>query len=205
MPSPRTILADDHPVVLAGIKELLEPEFDVVGLASDGEQLLALVDELRPDLIVVDLSMPRLNGFDALKRIRAENDDTVAVVLSMHRQGSYVKAALEAGAGGYVLKTADPQDLVRALHEALAGHVYISPEIAKEAMQATCSPQVKLSERQRDILELVTKGRSIKQIAHDLSISPKTVEYHKYRMMDLMGVRTTAELVRAAIEEGVLD
>lgn len=205
MPSPRTILADDHPVVLAGIKELLEPEFDVVGLASDGEQLLALIEELRPDLVVVDLSMPRLNGFDALKRIRAEHDDTVAVVLSMHRQGSYVKAALEAGAGGYVLKTADPQDLVRALHEALAGHVYISPEIAKEAMQATRPPQVELSERQRDILELVTKGRSIKQIGHDLSISPKTVEYHKYRMMDLMGVATSAELVRVAVEEGLLD
>ena len=204
--SPRTLLADDHHVVLEGIKKLIEPEFDVVGLAEDGEELLALTDELAPELIVLDLSMPKMNGLEALKRIRAKHADITIVVLSMHRQAGYAVAALEAGASGYVLKHAEPGDLVRALHEALAGNVYVSPEIAKDVMRAKQSPRalpVELSERQTAILRLFAKGRSIKQIAGDLCISPKTVEYHKYRTMELLGIKTSAELVRFVVEQGL--
>ena len=175
-------------------------------MAQDGEEVLALVEELAPEIVVLDLSMPKLNGIEALKRIRAKHADIIVVVLSMHRQEGYAVAALDAGARGYVLKHADPDDLVRALHEALAGNVYVSPEIAEDVLRARRSPRapkVELSERQTAILQLLAKGRSIKQIAADLGISPKTVEYHKYRTMDLLGIKTSAELVRFVVEDGI--
>jgi DNA-binding NarL/FixJ family response regulator len=204
MTRPRVLLADDHRIVAAGLEALLSPDYELVGRAGDGRSLLELARSLAPDFIVADISMPGLNGIDALQAMRREGLDIPVVFLTMHTEAAYARRALEAGAAGYVLKHAAPQELLQALQAAAQGSVYISREIAPEVLggaghRPERDPASGLTPRQREILVLLVEGRSAKEIARLLDISHRTVEYHKYQAMEALGVKTNAELVQLAI------
>jgi DNA-binding NarL/FixJ family response regulator len=210
MKKPRVLLADDHRVVAEGLRRLLEPEFDVVGIVSDGRELVAAAKALDPDAIVVDISMPSLNGIEAARQLRAANSRAKVVFLTMHREATYAARAMEAGASGFVLKHSATSELVTAIHEALKGGTYITPQIAGELLDsfrrgpaAGAETPGELTPRQREVLQLVAEGRSAKEIAALLRISRRTAEFHKARLMETLGVQTTAELVQYAIRTGV--
>ena len=208
----RVLLADDHRIVAEGLKKLLEPEFDLVGVVEDGFALLEAAAEKKPDVIVTDISMPGINGIEALEELKKKNPDVHVVVLTMHRDVAYARRALDAGALGYVLKHSAPEELVMAVRAAAAGRAFITPAIAGEVLQsvqsgddAATNPVSKLTLRQREILRLLTDGHSAKKIARELKISPRTVEFHKYSMMDTLGVSTSAELIRFALKYHIAD
>ena len=210
MKRPRVLLADDHCVVAEGLRGLLQPHFDVVGIVSDGRELLAAARDLDPDVVVLDISMPSLNGIDAARQLRAAKSRAKVVFLTMHREVAYAARALEAGASGFVLKHSAPSELVTAIQEALRGGTYITPQIAGELLESvrrgTPAGVEKLDEltpRQREVLQLVAEGRSAKEIAAALRISRRTAEFHKARLMEALGVQSTAELVQCAIRTGV--
>lgn len=205
------LLADDHRIVLEGLKGLLVDEFEVVGMVEDGRALLDQVQQLRPDIIVVDVAMPLLNGIDAVKQIKKSGLDTKVVFLTMHRDAMYAKEAFEAGALGFVLKHSAPSELTKAIQEALKGNTYISPAIAQEVMQfykgdvdAKAGASSSLTLRQREVMQLLAEGKSAKEIANILHISTRTVEFHKYNMMEQLGIKTSAELVHFAIKYGIV-
>lgn len=210
-PRARLLLADDHRIVAEGLRTLLAPEFDLVGIVEDGRALLEAAVRLRPDVIVADISMPQLNGIDALVQLRRENPQVRVVFLTMHAEIAYARRALEAGAAGYVLKHSATAELVAAIRAALAGKTYLTPTLAGGVLQAlredpsrTREPVAALTPRQREILQLVAEGHSAKEIAASLAISTRTVEFHKYQMMENLGVRTNAELIHFAIKHGIV-
>ena len=209
MKRPRVLIADDHRIVAEGLRSLLEPEFDLIGIVEDGRELLLNAEKLRPDVIVADISMPQLNGIDAVRQIKKTHENIKVVFLTMHPDVTYAASAFEAGASGYVLKHSAPSELVTAIHSALKGKTYVTPLLAGELMQfykerpEKLNEQGKLTPRQREVLQLLAEGRSAKEIATILNISPRTVEFHKYRMMDELGVTNGAELVQYAIRHGI--
>jgi DNA-binding NarL/FixJ family response regulator len=210
MTRPRILLADDHCVVAEGLRRLLEPHFDVVGVVSDGREVLTSAKTLDPDVVVLDISMPSLNGIEAARQMRAAKSRAKMVFLTMHREVTYAVRALEAGASGFVLKHSAPSELVTAIQEALKGGTYVSPQIAGDllhgfgqGMTAGAGTQRDLTPRQREVLQLVAEGHSAKEIAAVLHISVRTAEFHKARLMESLGVETTAELVQYAIRTGV--
>jgi DNA-binding NarL/FixJ family response regulator len=205
------LLADDHKIVLEGLKGLLAEEFDVVGTAEDGRALLEQAEALRPDVIVVDVGMPLLNGIDAARQIKKSGLDAKLVFLTMHQDAMYAKEALDAGASGFVLKHSAPSELTQAIQEALKGNTYISPSLTHEVMQLYRDEvDVKdgsfgsLTMRQREVMQLLAEGKSAKEIARILHISTRTVEFHKYNMMEQLGIKTSAELVHFAIKHGIV-
>ncbi len=207
----RVLLADDHKIVAAGLKGILEPEFELVGTVQDGRALLKAARELRPDVIVVDISMPLLNGIEAVRQLKKANDRAKVVFLTMHPDVTYASRAFEAGASGYVLKHSAPAELVAAIREALQGRTYVTPMIAGELMRSyqdgsgkRKDPIRTLTPRQREVLQLLAEGHSAKDAAAILGISPRTAEFHKYRMMRELGIRTNAELMQYAIKHGVV-
>jgi DNA-binding NarL/FixJ family response regulator len=204
MTRPRVLLADDHRIVAAGIEALLSPDFELVGRAQDGTAMLKMARSACPDFIVADISMPGLNGIDALQALRLEGLDVPVIFLTMHTEPAYARRALEAGAAGYVLKHAAPQELLQALQVAAQGGIYISREIAAEVLGVTVfrpdrDPASGLTPRQREIIGLLVEGGTAKEIARVLDISHRTVEYHKYQAMEALGVSTNAELIQLAI------
>ena len=204
MTRPRVLLADDHRIVAAGLEALLAPDYELVGRAQDGRSLLELARQVQADFIVADISMPGLNGIDALRAMRREGRDVPVIFLTMHTEPAYARRALEVGAAGYVLKHAAPQELLQALQAAAQGGIYISHEIAAEVLAAPGQrtdrdPASGLTPRQREIIALLVEGRSAKEIARLLDISHRTVEYHKYQAMEALGVATNAELIQLAI------
>jgi DNA-binding NarL/FixJ family response regulator len=210
MTRPRIVLADDHCVVAAGLRSLLEPHFDVVEVVSDGRALLAAAKALDPDVVVLDISMPSLNGIDAARQLRAAKSRAKMVFLTMHREVTYAVRAMEAGASGFVLKHSAPSELVTAIQEALKGGTYVSPQIAgdlvygsQHGITAGATALRELTPRQREVLQLVAEGNSAKEIAAVLHISVRTAEFHKARLMESLGVETTAELVQYAIRMGI--
>ena len=210
MNRPRLVVADDHRIVAEGLRQLLEPEFELLGIVENGRQLLEAARRLHPDVIVADISMPELNGVEALEELKRSNPDVRVVFLTMHQNPAYAKRALDAGAFGYVVKNSAVRELVSAVRSAAAGHVFVSPEIVHELkrqeMEGTepdMDPARQLTLRQREILRLLADGLSAKQIASSLEISPRTVEFHKYSMMQLLGISTTAELIRFALQSGI--
>jgi len=210
MKKPRVLLADDHKIVAEGLRSLLEPEFDLVGAVEDGRALIAAVEELQPDVAVVDVSMPKLNGIEAVRQIKQKNKRIKIVFLTMHPDVTYAASAFEAGASGYVLKHSAPAELVMAIQEALEGRTYVTPRIAGELMQAyregTARPDglAGITPRQREVLQLLAEGLSTKEIASTLGISTRTVEFHKYKMMEDLGIKTAAELIRYAVKQGIV-
>ena len=208
----RVLLADDHRIVAEGLKHLLQQEFELVGLVTSGEELLDAARRLRPDVIVSDISMPGISGLDALARLRAEDPSAKVVLLTMHHNVAYAREALQAGALGYVLKQCAVEEIILAIRAAMAGHVFVSPEIAGEVFRGTGpsaaspdDPFDSLSLRQREILRLLVEGCSAKVIAGRLDISPRTVESHKYKIMQILDIANNAELVRFAVRHGLAD
>ena len=208
----RVLLADDHRIVAEGLRTLLEPEYEVVGLAEDGRMLLTFAQASKPDVIVADVSMPLLNGIDAVVRLKLEGSSAKILFLTMHPDVAYAARAFEAGASGYVLKHSAPTELLEAVREVLRGGTYVTPRLADELAQfrrqvtdAPADPSSpKLTPRQREVLQLLAEGRSAKEVASILNISPRTAEFHKYRMMDELHVKTSAELIQFAIRNGVI-
>jgi DNA-binding NarL/FixJ family response regulator len=209
---PRVLLADDHLLVAEALTTLLSPEFDLVGVVEDGRQLIEAAGRLRPDVIVADIGMPHLNGIDALIRLREEGDQVPVVFLTMHKDATFARRAIEAGASGFVLKHSASVELVTALRAALDGKTYLTPQLAGEVLEAMkqgpsqgSDPAAALTLRQREVLQLLAEGRSAKEIATSLCISTRTVEYHKYQMMESLDLHTNAELVRFAIKNGLVE
>jgi DNA-binding NarL/FixJ family response regulator len=209
---PRVLLADDHLIVAEALKSLLAPEFDLVGVVEDGRALVEAAGKLRPDVIVADVTMPHLNGIDALVQLRQSGDRVPVVFLTMHRDVSFARRALDAGASGFVLKHSAPAELLSALRAALEGKTYLTPLLAAEVLEAVKQgpaqagdPIASITARQREVLQLLAEGHPAKEIAAKLSISSRTVEFHKYQMMETLGLRTNAELIHFAIKHGLVE
>ena len=197
----RILLADDHTVVLEGLRRMLDrPEFEVVGAVHDGRALIDSAAHLRPDVIVADISMPTLNGVDAARRIRKDNPKIKIIFLTMHPEPAYAIQAMSTGASGYLLKNDAGEELVTAIHNVLQGRTYVTKPLAEPVMKALLfhsSPKEAddpLTSRQRQVLQLLAEGKQPKEIAAVLSVSYRTVEFHKYRIMETLGVKTVAEL-----------
>ena len=208
---PRVLLADDHRMFAEGIRGLLAPEFELLGIVEDGQALLEAAQRLKPDVVVADITMPRLNGIDATARLRQMDDRMRVVLLTMHPDVAFVRRAFDAGASGYVLKHSAPDELIAAIRAALLGKTFVTPTLAGELMQdpagapgGSSDPVAMLTPRQREILQLVAEGRSAKEIAADLNLSARTVEFHKHRVMETLQLHTTAELVHFAIKHGIV-
>jgi DNA-binding NarL/FixJ family response regulator len=198
-------------MVIEGLRHIIEAEFDLVGTAGDGRELLDAAKKLRPDVIIADISMPTLNGIEAVKQIKKKYPGIKVVFLTMHPDLSYAAEAFESGASGYVLKHSAPDELIKAVREALNGRTYITPLIAGDLIQQykkgdyiKNEAMVKLSTRQREVLQLLAEGRTAKEVAVTLNISTRTVEFHKYKMMEILGIKSSAELVQYAIKQGIV-
>jgi len=209
---PRVLLADDHLLVAEALKSLLAPEFDLVGVVEDGRALVEAARTLKPDVVVADVTMPHLNGIDALVRLRQEGNRVPVVFLTMHRDVTFARRALDAGASGFVLKHSAPAELVSAIRAALDGKTYLTPQLAgevlgamKEGPEESGDPVASLTPRQREVLQLLAEGRSAKEIASRLGISARTVEFHKYQIMDTLDLHTSAELTHFAIKHGLVE
>ncbi len=199
------LLADDHAIVTDGLTGLLgKHDFDVVGAVADGHLLVDAAKRLRPDVIVTDLSMPGLTGLDVLSRLKAERVESKVIVLTMHNDANLASVAIRAGAAGYLLKESAGDELVAAIRQALQGHVYLTPVMTREVMERMAgtadAAEPELTVRQRDVLRLIVKGQRMKEIAANLGLSVRTVETHKYEMMETLGLHSTAELVRYALD-----
>jgi DNA-binding NarL/FixJ family response regulator len=210
----RVILADDHTLVRAGIRALLErlPGVEVVAEAGDGREALVLVEQHRPDVVLLDVTMPGLNGIEAAARIANDFTGTRVLILSMHGNEEYYWRALKAGASGYLLKKAAMAELETALQQVMAGEIYLSQEISARLLKRFPgrgvtepeSPLEQLTGRQREILQLIAEGQNTKQIADLLKVSPKTVEYHRMKLMDTLNVHDIPGLVRFALRVGLI-
>ena len=208
---PRVLLADDHRIVAEGLKSILAAEFELAGIVEDGVALVKAARELRPDVIVADISMPLLNGIDALVQLKEHDPDVRVVFLTMHRNAAYARRALDAGAAGFVLKHSASAELVLAVRAALQGRTYITPDLARELMltpkqgrDLPLDPVAALTQRQREILQLIAEGKSAKEIAAVLGLSARTVEDHKYRLMESLGIENSAELIHFAFKHGLV-
>jgi len=205
------LLADDHVVMAEGLKRLLAEDFELVGVVEDGRALVAAAKKLDPDVVVTDISMPHLNGIDAIHHLKRDNPGIKVVVLTMHQNAAYARRALDAGASAYVVKHSAPAELVMAIQAALKGKVFITPSMAGEVLSemargrtGDAAAAISVTPRQREILALLAEGRSAKEIASSLSISARTVEFHKYQMMDVHGLHNSAELIHFAIKQGIV-
>ena len=210
MARPRVLIADDHKIVVEGLKKMLQHDFDIAGTVEDGRELITSVEKHHPDVIIADVSMPMLNGIDAVRQIKKVHKTIKVVFLTMQLDVAYAVSAFKVGASGYVLKHSAPDELVTAIREALKGRTYVTPLIAGKLLQAyeegshtQTDTARSLTPRQREVLQLLAEGYSAKEIATILNISLKTVEYHKYRMMEDLGIKTLAELVRYAVKHGI--
>lgn len=206
----RILLADDHTLFCNLLRELLEPEYEVVGCVNNGRDLLTVASALRPDVLLVDIGMPALNGLDAGRRLKQENPQMKLIYLTMNNNVEYAREALQAGASGFVLKNAQSSQLLQAIHGALRGTSYVAPEI-RQAMseifirdpKAVERPQ-HLTDRQREVLQMLAEGRSLREISSLLKISYRTVRFHKVRIMEELGTSKNADLVKYAMKHGII-
>jgi DNA-binding NarL/FixJ family response regulator len=209
-PLRRVLLADDHAIVLEGLRRVLEPDFEIVGEVVDGRALVAAAGMLRPDIIVTDISMPLINGIEAARQIRKIDRRVKIIFLTMHPDVTYAAEALGAGGSAYVLKSSAGAELLEAIGVALSGAKYVTPAIDREVVRAEVQRtgrrddlRGELTPRQREVLQLLAEGKSLKEVAAGLKISIKTAEFHKYRIMKQIGVRSNAELTKHAVKLGV--
>jgi DNA-binding NarL/FixJ family response regulator len=204
MSRPRVLLADDHTIVAQGIASLLAADFDLVATVGDGAALVEAARRLRPEVVVTDMSMPLLSVLEALRRLQDGGVAPKFVFLTMHADPKLAAEAVRAGAAGYLLKQSAGDELTAAIREVLQGRVYLTPRIAKEVLAVLAAPAAevgsRITSRQWDVLRLIADGRTLKQIAAALHLSPRTVETHKYDMMRTLGVDTSAALIRYALE-----
>ena len=211
----RVLLAEDHAIVREGLRRLLEAEADieVVGEAADGHEAVEKAQELTPDVVVMDISMPRLNGLEATRRIKKQVPQVKVLILTVHKTDEYIFPILHAGASGYVVKDAAPEDLISAIRAANEGEPFLSPVISKRVVEEFVrrgeamteeDDYARLTNREREVLQLIAEGNSNRQIARSFTISVRTVETHRAHIMDKLGIRTTAELTQYAIRKGVI-
>jgi len=210
----RILLADDHTLVVEGIRKLLEAQFELVGSVGDGRAAIEATRSLHPDVVVLDISMPLLNGIDAARQLRKVAPDVKIVFLSMHVDPMYVTEAFRAGGSAYLLKRSAASELIFAIEEVLKGRYYVTPAVAKDVLEPVLSERdgpshppkdaPRLTPRQREVIQLVAEGKAIKEIADILGISVKTVEFHKSRIMEELDRHTTAELTRYAVAHGLV-
>ena len=211
MKKPTLLLADDHVVFVEGLQKILEPEFEVLGSVRDGRTMVSEVLKLKPDVVLAVITMPLLNGIDAARQIRKARPGPKIVFLTMHADPIYAAEALDAGASGYLVKHSAAREIVTAIRTVLRGRTYVTPLVARgvlEPLRASAHRDKRkaqqLTPRQREVLQLVAEGRSAKEIATILNVSHRTIEFHKQRIMGELGIHTTAELTRFAIEHRVL-
>ncbi|MEP6960292.1 MAG: response regulator transcription factor [Nitrospirota bacterium] len=211
MSRPRILLGDDHTLVLDGFRKLLEDQCEIVGAAEDGRTLLRMAQELQPDIVTLDISMPQLNGVDAARKLKKILPRTRLIFVTMHDDPAYVNEAFKAGASGYLLKRSAGSELRQAIQSVMDGQCYVTPLVAKGLVQSVISrgrPPVlqdkSLTARQREVLQLVAEGMTVKEIASTLNLSPKTVEFHKSQIMTQLDLHTTAELTKYALVHGLL-
>jgi DNA-binding NarL/FixJ family response regulator len=203
---PRLLIADDHVLIAEACKNLLEPEFQVVGVVSDGHALLKAAPELKPDVVIVDIAMPQLNGLDAGEQIKQKNHAIKLIYLTMNVRPDVAAEAFRRGASGYVLKHCTADELIIAIRRVLRGESYLSPLITKDTVEfllrtgAAYSEEKRISGRQSEVLQLLAEGKSMKEIAYILQLKPGTVAFHKYRIMEVLGLRSNAELIEYAIK-----
>jgi DNA-binding NarL/FixJ family response regulator len=202
----RILIADDHTLVAEACKKLLEPEFEVVGIVADGRALVHLAAELRPDVIVLDVAMPQLNGLDAGEQIKQKHPAVKLIYLTMNPRPDVAAEAFRRGASGYVLKHCSADELTIAVRRVLRNESYMSPLITKDTVEfllrsgATFSEEKRITGRQSEVLQLFAEGKSMKEIAYLLNLRPGTIAFHKYRIMEVLGVKTNAELIEYAIK-----
>jgi DNA-binding NarL/FixJ family response regulator len=209
MGQPRILLADDHTILLDAFKALLDSEFDVVGAVTDGRALVTECARLDPDVVVLDISMPLLNGLDAGRQIKSERRSVKLIYLTMNPEPRLAAEALKLGASGYLLKSSAATELKQAIREALRGRSYITPLITGEVVDSLIELRdareaPELTIRQREVLQLLAEGRSMKEVGGILNVAPRTVAFHKYRMMAQLRLKTTAELIQFAVRQGVV-
>ena len=207
---PTILLADDHAIVVEGLRRVLRTDFDVVGTVEDGRALVAAAARLHPDVVVADISMPLLNGIEACRRIKKTGSQSKVIFLTMHLDVNYAAEALAAGASGYVMKASAAAQLVNAIHAVLEGRIFVCPEITARMLEAQASGAGRtegvtdLTPREAEVLQLVAEGRPIKEIARILNLSPRTAEDHKYHIRKKLGLKTAAELTTYAIKHRIV-
>jgi DNA-binding NarL/FixJ family response regulator len=207
---PRVIIADDHKLVAEALRKLITPQFDVVAIASNGHELLELASTLKPDLIVIDIAMPLLNGLEAGRQLRGKLPAAKLVFLTMNEDSDVALEAISAGASGYVLKQSAATELVEALRAAVRGKSYVTPQIARGIQESFernphgRSRPPSVTPRQRQVVQLLAEGKSMKEAADILKVAPRTVAFHKYRLMEDLGLKTTADVVQFAIKNRIV-
>jgi DNA-binding NarL/FixJ family response regulator len=211
MNKPRILLGDDHALIVEGLRSVLARDFEIVAVATNGQDVVAETKRLNPDVVLLDVSMPVLNGMEAARQIRSLAPDVKIVFVTQKADREYVRAGFRLGASGYVLKQAAASEVIPAICAALSGRYYVTPslkDVPNEPLSSNSSPRelfgATLTSRQREVLQLVAEGKSNKEVAYLLRISLKTVEFHKARVMDELGLHTTAELTRYALEHGII-
>src|SRR5579859_2153214 len=204
------VVGDDHPLVVEGLRRVLPPGFTIVDEVADGRALVTAVAKAHPDVVIVDISMPLLNGIEAARQIRKIDPNTKIIFLTMHPDVSYAMAALRSGGSAYILKSSAATEIVTAIREVLAGRTYLTPPIDKAVGRARPkenygkrSAFLKLTARQREVLQLIGEGKTTKEIAGLLHVSPRTVEFHRRRIIETLRLRTAAELIRYAVRGGI--
>jgi len=206
MSKPRILLADDHTMMAQACEKLLTPEFEVRGIFADGQALIKKAPALDPDVIVVDFGMPMLNGLDACRHLKALLPGVKIIFLTMYQDPDLAAEALRAGASGYVLKTSAASELTKAIREALKGRSFVTPEISRKMEDSfirnpsATQHSKELTPRQREVLQLLAEGRPMKEAAYILGVSTRTIAFHKYRIMEQLGLKSTAELIQFAVE-----
>ena len=208
MNRPRVLLADDHTMFSQGLQSLLEDDFDLVGAVADGEALVEAARRLNPDVIIVDISMPMMNGLDAVRQLKKDGATAKIIFLTMHADDRLLAEAFRCGGSGYVLKQSAGEELITGIGKVLAGQKYVTPLIATEwaedlTKRVRGTQKLTLTPRQREVLQLVIDGCTMKEIATRLGISTRTAESHKYEIMEGLGVETTAELIQYAVKLGL--
>ncbi len=208
MKKKKILLADDHKMITESLSYILEPAYEVVGTVEDGHMLVEEAERLLPDVIIADISMPKLNGLEAIRQIKKKGISSKIIMLTMHPDVTYASKAFDAGALGYVLKHSAQSELLQAIERVLLGKKFITKRIEKElenVNHSRQSPIRELTQRQREVLQLLAEGKSAKEVAIALCISPRTVEFHKYRIMEELGLSSSAELVQYSIKHGVIN
>jgi len=210
VPKPRVILADDHTLLLEAFEKLLAPECDIVAKVADGRALLAAVREHHPDVVVLDLSMPLLNGIDAARQIKQEDRSVRLVFVTMNEDPDLAAEALRAGGTAYLLKRSAGSELLTAIREAMKHRSYVTPLVMEGMLGSlmhstgTDSPSRQLTARQREVLQLLAEGKSMKEVASVLNVTARTIAFHKYRMMEQLNIKTNAELIQYAIRHHLI-
>jgi len=204
------LIADDHTLLAEACKDLLQPEFEIVGIVNNGRELLRMAAELKPDVVIVDVAMPQLNGLDAGEQIKRLTPSVKVIFLTMNLDPEVAAEAFRRGASGYVVKNSAAEELVSAIRRVLKGECYLSPFITKDTVhflmssRKTYDAEKQITPRQKEVLQLLAEGLSMKEIAHVLNLKPGTVAFHKYRIMEALGTKTNAELIQYALKHHMI-